>query len=286
MSLSMAAGSLPIWRALFGKRRSPNSLVINGRRYKIRTQLSRSANGVLYLGRDPDGCEFVLKRPERCFDDEDEALFRQEYDILRTFQHPHVIQAIDYGFDSNSGAPYIVMEHVRGRSIWQAIRACSEADVFRYFFQTLETCIFLHSCGIVHGDIKPDNILVTEDRQIKLADFGIAVPIGDKIKGHSPAFITPELASADGGELAAHCAGDYYTIGLTFYWLLTGHHPYFPDEATVPFDFGCFSRSPKMPTELNPTIDRRWDVWLLGLIANDPQQRCRIARDCNQANDR
>lgn len=277
VSLAQFAKRLPFGGALLAKRRASKWLVINGRRYKLATELSRSPNGVLYLGQDAAECEFVLKRPERCFDDEDEALFREEYDILRALENPHVVRAIDYGFDSNGKWPYIVMEHVRGHSLWQAIQACGEAAVFSYFFQTLQTCIFLHRSGIVHGDIKPDNILVTEDQQIKLADFGVAAPNGAIRKGFSPAFITPEQASVDGGDLPADSAGDFYAVGVTFYWLLTGHHPYFADSATIPFDYSCFAQPPKAPTELNSTIDGRWDDWLLGLIANNPQQRCQMA---------
>lgn len=276
-----SAKSLPFWGALFAKRRSSDRLVLNGRPYQITTQLSGSPNGVLHLARDSANCEFVLKRPERCFDDEDEAAFRQEYDILRLLAHPHVIQAIDYGFDSKGNGPYIVMEYVRGHSLWQAVRTCGEAEVFSYFLQTLQTCIFLHKSGIVHGDIKPDNILVTREQQIKLADFGTAVAVGATIKGYSPAFITPEQARVDGENMPAASAGDFYALGVTFYWLLTGHHPYFPDEATMPFDYGCFAQPPKAPTELNSTIDGKWDDWLLGLIAHNPRQRCIMAQAIN-----
>lgn len=281
VSLAKFAERLPVWGALFAKRRASKWVVINGRRYKIITVLSRSPNGVLYLGRDAANCEFVLKRPERCFDDEDEALFREEHDILRTLKDPHVVQAVDYGFDSNGEFPHIVMEYVDGRSLWQTIRTSSEPEVFRYFFQALQTCIFLHESGIVHGDIKPDNILVTKDRQIKLVDFGVAVPIGATVKGHSPAFITPEQASLSSGDLPAESAGDFYAVGVTFYWLLTGHHPYCPDSAAMPFDYSYFAQLPKAPTELNTTIDGKWDDWLLGLIAHDRQQRCQTAHAIN-----
>lgn len=251
-------------------------LVINDRRYTVRRELAGSKNGILYFGGYDDTRRCVLKTPKLCFDDEDEAQFREEYDLLSSSAHRNIIAALDYGCDSQNHSPWIVMEHVDGQPFWQAVRHCSEREMFTHFRHALQACCYLHDLGIVHGDIKPDNIMIAANGELKLGDFGVATKQATPIKGFSPAFVAPEYV-ASSLEMGSSVAADLYSLGLTFYWLLTGVHPYFPENGSLQLHEISFNKTPAPPKVLNPTMKFQWDDYLMGLIAIDPVQRLRTA---------
>jgi serine/threonine-protein kinase len=249
------------------------SLTLNGRRYRLLQQLHRGVNSTLHLAADDAGSRCVLKRPLRCFDDEDEALFEDEYRVLSACAHPNIVRAIDYGIDPATREPALTMEYVAGTRLDQAIRALSERDVACAFAVCLAVCDYLSRRGVAHCDLKPDNILVRRDGALCITDFGVATRLGEPMKGHSPAFVAPEHAC--GAETPVGPATDLYAVGVTFYWLLTGRHPH--DNSRPQRHSDTAPTPPAAPTTLNSTLDPRWDEWLPGLVARDPAWRIRTA---------
>jgi len=162
-----------------------------------------------------------------------EERFRREGTILARLTHPHIARLIDAGV-SNTGKPYLVLEHIAGRHI---DRFCDEQKLsiearVRLFLDVQTAVAHAHANLIVHRDLKPSNVLVTAEGQVKLLDFGIAKLIegearpGTTILTHDSGAMTPKYAAPEqvtGGAITT--ATDVYSLGVLLYELLTGHHP-------------------------------------------------------------
>ncbi|MDJ0840301.1 MAG: bifunctional serine/threonine-protein kinase/formylglycine-generating enzyme family protein [Acidobacteriota bacterium] len=154
------------------------------------------------------------------------ARFKRERQILADLRHPHIAVLYDGG-TTNTGMPYLVMEYFRGRTVekWAAGRPVGQ--ILALFNQLCDAVNYAHEKGVLHRDIKPQNIMVTEDDQPKLLDFGIAVReqhTALTAQGHTP--MTVEYAPPErlhGG--AATVAGDIYSLALVLLELLTGQRP-------------------------------------------------------------
>ncbi len=163
-----------------------------------------------------------------------EERFKREGIILGRLAHPNIAELIDAGI-SQAGQPYLVLEHVEGDHIdsyCDRRRLGIEARI-RLFLDVLKAVAYAHANLVVHRDLKPPNILVRHDGQVKLVDFGIAKLLEDEDRhGKTPQTVeggramTPEYAAPE--QLTgtpATSATDVYALGVLFYVLLTGHHP-------------------------------------------------------------
>jgi serine/threonine-protein kinase len=159
--------------------------------------------------------------------------FRRERQILASIDHPNVAKLLDGGA-TEDGLPYFVMEHVQGQSLLEYCdrRSLDIASRLRLFQGVLAAVQHAHRNLIVHRDIKPGNILVTEDGVPKLLDFGIAKLLNADLTSVDPQTVTaraltPEYASpeqARGEPITT--ASDVYSLGMVLYELLTGHYTY------------------------------------------------------------
>ncbi len=183
-----------------------------------------------------------------------EERFRREGTILARLTHPQIARLIDAGV-SNTGQPYLVLEHVEGRHI---DRFCDEEQLgvearIRLFLDVQAAVAHAHANLIVHRDLKPSNVLVTASGQVKLLDFSIAKllqddaqPAASLLTQEAGAAMTPRYAAPEqvaGGVITT--ATDVYSLGVLLYELLTGHHPSGPTPKT-PSEFA------KAVTELAP----------------------------------
>jgi serine/threonine protein kinase/tetratricopeptide (TPR) repeat protein len=168
-----------------------------------------------------------------------EERFRREGSILARVRHPHIAQLIDAGV-SQAGQPYLVLEHVDGVSI---DRYCDDRSLavearLRLFLDVLTAIAHAHANLVVHRDIKPGNVLVSTEGDVKLLDFGIAKlvesdpsgngtrPVASPLTREAGSALTPEYAAPEqvtGGPVTT--ATDVYALGVLLYVLLTGHHP-------------------------------------------------------------
>jgi serine/threonine protein kinase len=164
-----------------------------------------------------------------------EARFKREGTILARLTHPHIARLIDAGV-SNTGQPYLVLEHIDGRHIdtyCDEERLTIEARI-RLFLDVQSAVAHAHAHLIVHRDLKPSNVLVTNDGQIKLLDFGIAKLIEDDTTHPAATMLTREVGSVLTPKYAAPeqvtnsaitTATDVYALGVLLYELLSGQHP-------------------------------------------------------------
>ena len=207
--------------------------------YRIVRPLGTGGMGTVFLAERADGefrkkvavklikngaaTEFNLRR------------FRHERQILAALEHPNIARLIDGGTTS-AGAPYFVMEHVEGEPLFDYCRARNlnlqaRLRIFRQICAALE---YAHRSGVIHRDIKPGNILVTDAGEPKLLDFGIAKIldadlIDDRIvhtetllRQMTPEYASPEQICGD----SVTPASDVYSLGVCLYELLTGERPY------------------------------------------------------------
>ena len=207
-------------------------------RYKISKRISAGGMGAVYLGKRADEQyqkQVAIKLIKRGMDT-DSVLrhFRNERQILASFDHPNIARLLDGGA-TESGLPYFVMEYVEGLPIDQYCEkhALSITERLKLFREVCAAVSYAHHHAVIHRDIKPPNILVTSESTPKLLDFGIAKILqpGDGMEPFATMtglrLMTPEYASPEqvrGDPVTT--ATDVYSLGVVLYQLLTGHKPY------------------------------------------------------------
>jgi serine/threonine-protein kinase len=170
-------------RAVPGAAAVGSATTIAGR-YEIdlETPLGVGGMALVYRGKDlRTRRDVAVKtlRPEYRREPETRARFRREARLLAFLAHPNVVRVFD--FVEDRGASWVVLEHVTGRSLKDLIAERGPfppADAARLIEQTASALGHLHARGLVHLDVKPQNLLLTDDRRLKLIDFGLAQPAG------------------------------------------------------------------------------------------------------------
>jgi len=211
-------------------------------KYEIRRTIGRGGMGIVYEGFDPAiGRKVAIKtlRTET-IDPEDlpEFLerFRREAQSAGRLSHPHIVTIHEYG--EQDGMPYLVMEYINGRDLSADLKRgirYSLDEVVRVMTQLLGALAHAHENGVVHRDIKPQNILLLDDGSLKVVDFGIArieesesfTKTGLSIG--TPAYMSPEQV------LGQHVTAksDIFSVGTLFYQLLTGDRPFTGDDYSI-----------------------------------------------------
>jgi serine/threonine-protein kinase len=188
------------------------------------------------------GRRFALKMPRRPVDQNLALRLANERDISALMDHPNVCHLRDAGSDA-AGRPYLVLDYVSGPTLdtWCGSRQCSVAGRLRLFLQVARAVAYVHGLGVVHRDLKPANVLVDQDRQVHLIDFGIARrlhsprPVGSpRAVEHSmtPGYASPEQRRGE----ATCCRSDVYSLGVLLFELLTGRLPHARRPGLLPED--------------------------------------------------
>lgn len=217
---------------------TPGIQVTNLKAYEIVERLGEGGMGKIYKAYDPIMDRYVaLKVLKLDVPETERRRFRREAVIAANFSHPNLVRVLDVGKIGDQGVEWMSMEYLRGRDLGEVVDRQKRAripvlvDIFR---QTLDALDYIHVRRIVHCDIKPDNIFITRDNYnrriviVKLIDFGIArnldppLELQKQITG-DPRYMAPEQAVLNGP--IDHRA-DLYALGMTFYEVLTGRHPF------------------------------------------------------------
>ena len=193
--------------------------------------------------------------------------FAQERQALARLSHPHIARLLDAGANAD-GLPYFVLEYVDGQSIDAAVRGLALDARLRLFLQLADAVAHAHRNLLVHRDLKPGNVLVDRDGQVKLLDFGIAKAL-DPLDGHDGATTvggqrpyTPHYASPEQvrGEPVS-TATDIYSLGVLLYQMLTGTRPT-GRHATTPAEAArsVLEETPTRPSRLSAreALDPQW----------------------------
>ena len=203
-------------------------------RYEIRAPLGHGAMSVVDLAHDVElGRDVALKRlaENLARDDDLRARFLREARLAGRLHHPNVVAIFDCGEDG--GRPYIAMEHVDGETLAELVERAGPLppdEAARLGVQACRALAAAHDAGLVHRDVKPQNLLLGRDGTLKLGDFGIAfglegtrLTVAGTVLG-TAAYLAPEQAR--GEEVTA--AADIYGLGAVLYELLSGRPPRVP----------------------------------------------------------
>ena len=222
--------------------------------------------------------------PQYAEDEQFTARFRQEAASAANLSSPYIVNVYDWGQDS--GTYYIVMEYVRGSDLKTAIKqrgAINQRKVAEIGSQVCQALSVAHNMDIIHRDIKPQNIMVQPDGNVKVMDFGIARAKNSNADKTGavlgPAhYISPE--QAQGKELTS--ASDIYSLGIVMYESVTGQLPFDgPDAVSVAMK--QVQEMPVPPSQINPSIDPSLEAIIMRAIEKDPANRFATAQEMRSA---
>jgi serine/threonine-protein kinase len=208
--------------------------------YKIMGKIGAGAMAVVYKAKQLSLNRIVaIKVLPKRFSENPEYVqrFYKEGEAAGKLNHPNIVQAIDVG--EAGGYHYFVMEYVEGRTVAEDIAAgkvFSEQEALDIIIQVAHALEHAHAQGLIHRDVKPKNIMISNDGMVKLADMGLAREMTDlklaqteagKAYG-TPYYIAPEQIR---GQIDIDGRADIYGLGSTFYHMLTGRVPFMADDS-------------------------------------------------------
>ena len=242
--------------------------------FHLEKELGHGGMGGVYLGKDKmldRPCAIKVMLASLGNDPEFVEKFKKEAQAAAKLQHPNIAQI--YRFDIFEGRPYIAMELCSGGSLdGEMEKTPGRLDVvhvMRVGEQLASALSIAAEAGLVHGDVKPENVLYDTDGNAKLVDFGLAAMQADsnEIWG-TPYYISPEKCLKKKLDFRA----DIYSLGGTLYHALTGVPP-FDGEDAVAVVKARFQGPPKKPSELRPDIPPEVDEIIMRMLEVEPNRR-------------
>lgn len=248
-------------------------------RYRIVDKIGVGGMADVYLGEDTLlGRQVAIKVLHANFANDDEFVtrFKREAQAAGKLNHPNIVNMYDVGFDQN--LHYIVMEYVDGETLKKYITRhgrLSIDEAVKFTIAIAEGLEHAHTMGIVHCDIKPHNVIITNTGRVKVTDFGIARAINatntvmytNSILG-SAHYLSPEQASGkpvDGNT-------DIYSLGVVLYEMLTGRVP-FEGETPIAVALKHVREKVEPPTRYNPSIPPLLEAVVMKALSKNPADR-------------
>ncbi len=261
---------------------SGNETLLNGR-YRLIAQQGSGGMAVIYKAVDQLlGRTVAIKvlRPSLTSDPAFMVRFRNEARSAANLNHPNIVTVHDVGNDGPT--QYIVMEFIEGQDLKRIIKADGILSVERTLKLAIQICAgigFAHRAGLVHADVKPQNILVSRGDIVKVTDFGIAQAFTDTQPGEkqsvvwgSPHYFAPEQAR---GERPTP-ASDVYSIGIVMFEMLTGRLPYSGANQQELALAHIREQAPRV-SDFNPTVPETLAQIIFKVMSKEPSARYRTA---------
>jgi serine/threonine protein kinase len=260
------------------------SPVLQTGRYEIIETLGCGGTSRVDKARDTIiGRTVALKSFLQGFGRNSEQQFLREAQTIGSLSHSSIAQLYDVGHDA-SGAPFLVMEYVPGRNLEQLLAHAPIpfASVAVWAADLASALSSAHRAGIIHGDVTPSNIRVTDDDKVKLVDFGVArfasqVSGSDRVLG-TPAYLSPEQIEGrkqDG-------RSDLFSLGVVLYEMITGVRP-FGGNSLGEVCAQILTANPIPPSKLNPTLPAAFDRIIARCLAKNPDDRYQSGNDLARA---
>src|SRR5215218_2089960 len=254
-------------------------------RYDVVRPLGSGGMGEVFLARDRVlGRDVALKvlRTQYAGDSEFAERFKREARSAASLSHPNIVQVYDRG-ETEDGSSYIAMEYVPGGTLKERISKdgpLGAAEAATLGAKVAEALGAAHDRGMVHRDIKPQNVLLTDKGDAKVADFGIAraassatISRTGSVMG-TAGYMSPEQALGK----PATSKSDLYSLGVVLYEALTGGLPYTADNP-IAVSMKHVNQPVRSPREIDPTIPEGMNALVTRLMAKNPEDRYASADD-------
>jgi eukaryotic-like serine/threonine-protein kinase len=262
-----------------------------GGRYQVGELLGYGGMAEVHRGRDLRlGRDVAIKmlRTDLARDATFQERFRREAQNAAALNHPAIVAVYDTGEEVSSTGeklPFIVMEFVNGRTLKEVLAAEQRIQPRRALEIIADICAaleFSHRHGIIHRDIKPGNVMLTQNGQVKVMDFGIARALasGATTMTQTSAvigtaqYLSPEQARGE----AVDARSDVYAAGCVLFELLVGHPP-FVGDSPVSVAYQHVREDPRSPSDVNPEVPPDVDAIVLKALAKNPLNRYQSAQD-------
>jgi serine/threonine protein kinase len=257
--------------------------------YRIISKIGEGGMGIVYLAKHdalPDRKAAInILNPEFTDDEDLKQRFFDEAVVLSSLNHDNIVTLYDFIAEDNYF--YLIMEYIEGKGLDEIIknnyRGLTENRCLNIFLQILDAFSFAHSRGIIHGDIKPSNIIVQADDTPKILDFGIAKVLqtsmyltrtGKKIG--SLLYMSPEQILGKTIDVRS----DIYSLGILLYEMLTGYYPYDTDTNSDYMIQNAIVNEPMIPPlEKNKNISKTLNEVILKAVDKNPDNRFNTCRE-------
>jgi beta-lactam-binding protein with PASTA domain/tRNA A-37 threonylcarbamoyl transferase component Bud32 len=255
--------------------------LIDGR-YQVRSRIARGGMATVYLATDlrlERRVAIKIMHGHLADDNAFRSRFIQEARSAARLAHPNVVNVFDQGQDADIA--YLVMEHLPGitlRDLLKDYGRLTPEQTMDILEAVLSGLAAAHKAGIVHRDVKPENVLLADDGRIKIGDFGLARAVnnntatGQALLG-TVAYLSPELVTRG----IADARSDIYALGIMTYEMLTGEQPYV-GEAPMQVAYQHANDTVPMPSLVAPGVPDELDQLVTWATARDPEERPRDAR--------
>lgn len=253
-------------------------------KYQVFSELQHGPITHVYQAMQPELQRVVLVKqlnPDRITDEELVERFRQEGLILAKINSPNVITIFDFGFEDR--VPFLVTEFIEGNTLAALIQQNGALpwDVGLFMLQQLAQGLnAIHHQNIIHQDIKPDNIFISNEGEVKLGDLGFSVTldqVDQQIQG-TPAYLAPEVVEG----LPVDFRSDLYSLGLVGYEMLTGENPFAADDMPTVLN-RIVNLKPMSAHAVRPEVPERLSSLVVKLMARNSADRFQSAREFSQA---
>jgi eukaryotic-like serine/threonine-protein kinase len=262
------------------------NIILNGR-YRLISRVGAGGMSVVYKAQDLALGRLVaikILHPSLTGDPQFLERFQREAQAAASLSHPNIVTVHDVGEDGDRH--YIVMELVEGDDLKTVIRHWAPLPLNKALDLAIQICDgvgYAHRAGFVHCDVKPQNVLVTQDGWAKVADFGIARAISEATMSRSdlawgtPHYFSPEQAAG----LSATPASDVYAIGVILFEMLTGRLPFEAGSATA-LALKHLQDEPPSITDFNPAVPLPVAKIVAKVLSKEPAGRYRTANQLGQ----
>jgi serine/threonine protein kinase len=263
-------------------------------KYRIKGELGRGGMGAVYLAEQPGlGREVAIKELIQSAAADPVALkrFLQEAQVMARTSHPNLVQVHD--IELMGTANYIVLEFVRGKSLRDRMnqQLVLLPQAFAIMHGVLQALDYAHRHAIVHRDMKPENVLMSDEGAVKVADFGIARLTDESGVGGTatktgttvgtPQYMSPEQVASS----KVDGRSDLYSAGIMFYELVTSQPPFTSSEADGPFTLMAkHVQAPPMPPSVRkPGLDAGLEDVIMKSLAKRPEDRFQTGHEFDDA---